>query len=53
VRLVAGVDDRALQRRLQADLDLEVVGALADLEPVASAPSWPMPTRPAPVTTCG
>ena len=28
VRLVAGVDDRPLQRRLQPDLDLEEVGAL-------------------------
>ncbi len=37
VRLVAGVDDRALQRRLEADLDLEVVGALGDLEAVAAA----------------
>ncbi len=34
VRLVARVDDRPLQRGLQPDLDLEVVGALADLEPV-------------------
>ena len=34
VRLVAGVDDRPLERRLEADLDLEVVGALADLEAV-------------------
>jgi hypothetical protein len=32
VRLVPGVDDRALERRLQADLDLEEVRALADLE---------------------
>ena len=35
VRLVAGVDDRALQRRLETDLHLEVVRALADLEAVA------------------
>ena len=32
VRLVAGVDDRTLQRRLQADLLLEEVGPLAQLE---------------------
>ena len=31
VRLVAGVDDRALQRRLEADLLLEEVGPLAQL----------------------
>ena len=37
VRLVAGVDDRPLERRLEADLDLEVVGALADLEAVLAA----------------
>ena len=37
VRLVAGVDDRPLERGLQADLDLEVVGALADLEAVLVA----------------
>ncbi len=37
VRLVAGVDDRALEGRLQADLDLEVVGALAQLEAVRGA----------------
>ena len=48
VRLVAGVDDRPLERRLEADLDLEEVGALADLEARRSRPSWPMPTRPAP-----
>ena len=35
VRFVPGVDDRALQRRLEPHLHLEVVGALADLEPVA------------------
>lgn len=34
VRFVAGVDDGALEGRLQADLDLEVVGALAELEAV-------------------
>ena len=34
VRLVPGVDDRPLQRGLEADLDLEEVGALADLEAV-------------------
>ena len=33
VRLVAGVDDRPLQGRLEPDLDLEEVAALADLEP--------------------
>ena len=33
VRLVAGIDDRALERGLEPDLDLEEVGALADLEP--------------------
>ncbi len=32
VRLVAGVDDRPLERRLQADLHLDEVGALRDLE---------------------
>ena len=32
VRLVAGVDDRALERGLEADLDLEEVGALRELE---------------------
>ena len=37
VRLVAGVDDRPLERGLEADLDLEVVGALADLEAVLAA----------------
>lgn len=37
VGLVPGVDDGALERRLQADLDLEVVGALADLEAVLVA----------------
>src|SRR5206468_9790871 len=36
VRLVAGVDDGALQRRLETDLDLEEVRALADLETVAT-----------------
>ena len=33
VRLVAGVDDAALERGLQADLDLDVVRALRQLEP--------------------
>ena len=33
VRFVAGVDDRPLQGRLEPDLDLEEVAALADLEP--------------------
>ncbi len=37
VRLVPGVDDGPLQRGLQADLDLEVVRALADLEAVLAA----------------
>ena len=37
VRLVAGVDDRPLQRRLEADLDLEEVGPLGDLEAAAAA----------------
>ena len=37
VRLVPGVDDRPLQRRFQADLDLEEVGPLADLEAVVPA----------------
>ena len=32
VRLVAGVDDAALERGLQADLDLDVVGALRQLK---------------------
>lgn len=34
VGLVAGVDDGALEGGLEADLDLEVVGALAELEAV-------------------
>ncbi len=34
VGLVAGVDDGPLERGLEADLDLEVVGALTDLEAV-------------------
>jgi len=33
VRLVAGVDDAALQRGLEPDLDLDVVGTLGQLEP--------------------
>jgi len=37
VRLVAGVDDRPLERGLQGDLDLEEVGALADLEALVPA----------------
>ena len=37
VRLVAGVDDRPLQGGLEADLHLEVVGPLADLEAVLAA----------------
>jgi hypothetical protein len=37
VRLVARVDDRPLERRLEADLDLEVVGPLAELEALAAA----------------
>ena len=37
VGLVAGVDDRPLERGLQADLDLEEVGALGDLEAVLGA----------------
>jgi hypothetical protein len=37
VRLVAGVDDRPLERRLEPDLDLEVVGPLAELEALAAA----------------
>ena len=32
MRLVAGVDDAALERGLQTDLDLDVVGALRQLE---------------------
>jgi hypothetical protein len=47
VRLVAGVDDRPLQRGLEPHLDLEEVGPLADLEAVL-APVLPMPTRPRP-----
>ena len=34
---VAGVDDRPLERRLETDADLEVVGALADLEGMDAA----------------
>ncbi len=37
VRLVAGVDDGPLERGLESDLDLEVVGTLADLEAVRPA----------------
>jgi hypothetical protein len=37
VRLVSGVDDRSLEGGLQADLDLEIVGALAQLEAVVPA----------------
>ena len=37
VRLVAGVDDRPLQRRLQADLDLEEVRPLGQLEALGAA----------------
>ena len=37
VRLVAGVDDAALEGRLQADLDLDVVRALAELEALGLA----------------
>jgi hypothetical protein len=37
VRLVPGVDDGPLERGLQAYLDLEEVGALADLEARAAA----------------
>ena len=50
VRLVAGVDDRPLQRRLEADLLLEEVGPLADLEGgrVGGRRSS-QPTLPAPV----
>ena len=44
VRLVAGVDDRPLERGLQPDLDLEEVGALADLE--ARRPGRPRRGRP-------
>ena len=36
VRLVPGVDDRPLERGLQAHLDLEEVGPLADLEALAA-----------------
>ena len=47
VRLVAGVDDRPLERGLQADLDLEEVGALGDLEAgAASRPGRCRPGRP-------
>ena len=38
VRFVAGVDDAALERGLQADLDLDVVGALGQLEARARRP---------------
>jgi hypothetical protein len=37
VGLVAGIDDRALERGLEPDLDLEEVGTLADLEAVLPA----------------
>lgn len=50
VRFVAGVDDGALECRLQADLYLEVVGALAELEAVFVAVLADA-TRPAPVKT--
>ena len=45
VRLVPGVDDAALQRGLQADLDLDVVRSLAQLETLGLARrSDPHPT---------
>ena len=50
VRLVPGVDDRSLERGLEADLDLEEIGPLADLETVL-VPVLADPTRPAPQTT--
>ena len=37
MRLIAGVDDGPFERGLETDLDLEVVGTLADLEAVRSA----------------
>ena len=52
VRLVAGVDDRPLQSRLEAHLLLEEVGPLGELEldPAPRPPS--LPTLPAPVKIC-
>jgi hypothetical protein len=40
-----------LERVSEADLDLEEVGPLADLEAVARPVLAPIPTRPEPVTT--
>ncbi len=51
VRFVAGVDDAPLERRLEAHLHLDVVGALRQLEP-GFVPDWPIPTRPEPQITC-
>ena len=48
VRLVAGVDQRALQRGLEPDLDLEEVAALGDLVAgVRESTPMPDPARPA------
>src|ERR1039457_502593 len=48
VRFVPGVDDGPLERRLQAHLDLEEVGPLADLEALVPAVRTPAhPARPA------
>ena len=52
VRLVAGVDDRPLQRRLQAHLDLEEVRPLRTAGSPACGPRCRCPTRPAPAKTC-
>ena len=52
VRLVAGVDDRALERGLEPDLLLEEVGPLGELErhlAAGRAPAASLPTLPAPV----
>ena len=51
VGLVARVDDRALQRGLEADLLLEEVGPLADLEVDRRSAPFSAPTLPAPVNT--
>ena len=60
VGLVAGVDDRPLQRGLEADLLLEEVGPLGELErhvgrrsPTPRYPTLPAPVKIWRVTKCG
>ena len=54
MRLVARVDDRALQRGLEPDLVLEEVGPLGELvrDAALGAASLSAPTLPAPVKIC-